>query len=82
MRTTLTLDPDVAAHLERLRKTDDRSFKEIVNELLRAGLRNLDDRREERQPRQYTKTVDLGKPLIPLDNIAEALALAEGEDYK
>jgi hypothetical protein len=28
------------------------------------------------------KTFDGGKQLIPLDNIAEALAILEGEDYK
>ena len=35
MRTTLTLDKDVAAVIERLRKTRDASMKEIINEALR-----------------------------------------------
>jgi predicted transcriptional regulator len=38
MRTTLTLDDDVAAHLDRLRARGDRPFKELVNETLFAGL--------------------------------------------
>ena len=32
MRTTLTLDDDVAAILERLRKSRDASLKDLVNE--------------------------------------------------
>ncbi len=37
MRTTITLDPDVAARLERLTKERSISFKEAVNATLRAG---------------------------------------------
>ena len=83
MRTTLTLEADVAAELERLRRAGDRSYKEIVNDLLRLGLRA---RREGGAAKGgtpfHTPTADLGKPMIPLDNIAEALAIAEGEDYR
>jgi hypothetical protein len=38
MRTTLTLDDDVAAVLERLRKSRDANLKDLVNEALRRGL--------------------------------------------
>jgi predicted transcriptional regulator len=38
MRTTLTLDDDVAAHLQRLARETGRPFKQLVNEALRAGL--------------------------------------------
>jgi hypothetical protein len=38
MRTTLTLDDDLAEALARLARRDDRSFKEVVNETLRRGL--------------------------------------------
>jgi hypothetical protein len=38
MRTTLTLDDDVAAHLQRLARETGRPFKQIVNDALRAGL--------------------------------------------
>ena len=41
MRTTLSLDKDVAAQLERLRKKVDAPFKDIVNEALRLGLREM-----------------------------------------
>ena len=42
MRTTLTLDRDVAARLERLRKARKTSLKSVVNEALRQGLERLD----------------------------------------
>ena len=38
MRTTLTLDDDVARELHRMERGTQRSFKELVNELLRKGL--------------------------------------------
>ena len=38
MRTTLTLDDDVAAILERLRKCRDATLKNLVNEALRRVL--------------------------------------------
>jgi hypothetical protein len=38
MRTTVTLDPDVAASLIALAQERDVSFKEVLNSTLRAGL--------------------------------------------
>jgi hypothetical protein len=38
MRTTITLDPDVARDVERRMAEDGRSFKQVVNEGLRRGL--------------------------------------------
>jgi hypothetical protein len=38
MRTTITLDPDLASKLRALAKERDISFKEAVNSVLRAGL--------------------------------------------
>ena len=82
MRTTLTLDDDVAAVLERLRKSRDASLKDLVNEALRRGLRDMCGRTKQRE-RSRTRSVALGRLRIAgLDNIGEALALAEGEAYK
>jgi hypothetical protein len=81
MRTTLTIDPDVGIELERLRKSRDVSLKEIVNELLRRGLRDINAQKKLKPFR--TRAFKTGPSLIgPLDNIAEVLALVEGEDYK
>jgi len=81
MRTTLTLDDDVATELERLRRTQGKRFKAIVNDALRRGLR---DQKPARPSKPYrTRTVSLGTPkLSNVDNIAEALAFAEGEEFK
>lgn len=38
MRTTVTLEPDVAAKLKKLAHRSGRSFKATLNEILRRGL--------------------------------------------
>jgi hypothetical protein len=82
MRTTLTLDDDVAAALERLRRTRRTGFKALVNEVLREGLKQMHGRPTHREPFR-TQPVDLGRLRIgSLDNIAEALAIAEGEPFR
>jgi hypothetical protein len=81
MRMTLTIDDDVAAELKRLRRQKDASLKEVVNDTLRCGLRAAEAPPKPRKPFRM-KTFDGGEQLIPLDNIAEAIALLEGEEYK
>jgi len=82
MRTTLTLDDDVAAVLERLRKSRNASLKDLANEALRRGLNDMSSRTKRRECLQ-TRSVALGRLRIAgLDNIGEALAIAEGEAYR
>lgn len=82
MRTTLTIDDDVAATLERLRRKRDVGLKDLINEALRRGLRDLETPPKQRRPYR-TPSVDLGAPRIPnIDNIAEVLAIIEGEAFK
>ena len=82
MRTTLTLDDDVAIAIERLRRSRKASLKQIVNQVLREGLKQANARPKRGEPFQ-TRVVDLGEPLIPnVDNVAEVLDLVEGESYK
>jgi hypothetical protein len=81
MRTTLTLDGDVAVQIERLRRERDTSLKAVVNDVLRRGLRQVDEPPKKRKPFR-TQASRLGPPLIDIDNVWEAIALAEGEDYK
>jgi predicted transcriptional regulator len=72
MRTTLSLDDDVAALLEQMRKARDTTFKQIVNDALREGLARLNSPAEAREFR--TQPVDLGSCYYPnLDNIWEVL---------
>ena len=82
MRTTLTLDDDVAAALERLHKTRGASLKELVNEALRRGLKEMRARPKRRETFR-TQAVALGHLRIgSIDNVAEALAIAESESFK
>jgi Ribbon-helix-helix protein, copG family len=82
MRTTLTLDDDVLAVLERLRKSRNASLKDLVNEALRRGLKDMSSRTKRRECFK-TGSVALGRLRVAgLDNIGEALAIAEGESYK
>jgi len=82
MRTTLTLDEDVAAVIERLRKSRDESLKSLINEALREGLKHLAAPRRP-QVTYRTGSVDLGRCLVgSIDNVAEVLAVAEGESFR
>jgi hypothetical protein len=81
MRTTLTLDEDVSAEREALRRKHGLSLKDAVNDALRRGLRAMVEG-EQPRPVFVTKSVDLGPARGPLDNIAEALAAAEGESFR
>ncbi len=82
MRTTLTIDDDVAAMLDQLRRDRETSLKDLINEALRRGLLEMNAPRKRRKPYR-TPSVDLGTPRIPnIDNIAEVLDLAEGEAFR
>ena len=81
MRTTLTLDEDVAI-LERLRKSRNASLKDLVNEALRQGLQRMTVPSAPRPPFQ-TRAVALGRcRLGGIDNITDVLAASEGEAFK
>jgi len=83
MRTTLSLDEDVAAALEQLRKTRDESLKALVNEALRRGLKDMKGPVRRRTTPFRTRAVSLGRcRLGGVDNVAEALAVAEGESFR
>jgi len=81
MRTTLTLDPDVAAALRRRMEQTGAGMKQVVNELLRAALA-AEPRRE--LPASYsTPPHRSGRVLLPgVPNVHELLVAAEGEDYR
>ena len=72
MRTTITLDDDVAAALERLRRERSMGLSEAVNELIRAGLRT---KQSSRPFRQQSHRLGLR---VEVANVADALELLEG----
>lgn len=81
MRTTLTLDDDVAVQVQEEQRRRGTSFRETVNALLRAGLE--DSRGHERRKPYRTKGFNLGSSRVgSLDNVAEVLARAEGEAHR
>ena len=81
-RTTLTLEPDVAAELDRRRRERGTSLKQEVNELLRTGM-SLGPERARKGKQFKTRPLPLGKPrLESFDDIGEILALAEGEEHR
>lgn len=74
MRTTVTLDDDIARAVENLRKREGLRTSEAVNLLARRGLAEARDRRD------FVQTVSsMGRPMLPLDNVAEVLDLLEGD---
>jgi hypothetical protein len=79
MRTTLTLDPDVAAKAKRGAATLGQPFKTVINSALRIG---LDEVLKPAKATPYRmKPLSLGlKPGFSYDNIGELLAQIEGED--
>jgi hypothetical protein len=82
MRTTLTIDDDVTAQLKRLRRNGKVSLKELINDALGLGLREMSAPPKKQKPFR-TETFDAGPQLIDnLDNIAEVLAIIEGDAYK
>ena len=80
MRTTVTLDDDVYLLLSEVMKTRSLGFKEALNEALRRGL--TEPRRRPHRRRYRVKGFDTGAPLVPIDDVASALVLAEGDRFK
>jgi hypothetical protein len=79
MRTTLSLDSDVAAALKRLQARRDSTWKALVNDALRAGIRSLEAPEEEGSGAGRTEPVSLGRPRMDITNVHDALAAAEGD---
>lgn len=82
MRTTLTLEDDVAARLKRVMRDRRQNLKAAINDALRAGLDALDSPRPAAEPYRV-RPFNLGRSLVgSLDNVEEVLARAEGEAHK
>jgi Arc/MetJ family transcription regulator len=76
MRTTLSLDDDVAAAVQRLRHERHIGLSDAVNELIRAGLR---------APARHTtfrqRTAGLGLR-VDVSNVADALEHLDGPEAR
>lgn len=83
MRTTLTLEDDVVALLRRARAKTNKSFKQLINEALRQALTAEVIRASESRAPYRTRRHDSGRCLLGnLESVADALAIAEGDDFK
>jgi hypothetical protein len=81
VRTTLTVDDDVAAHLQELARQSRQPFKRVVNEMLRLGLRS----RQTSAPRRrfVVKARDTAlKPGVELDCAASLIEQIEGSMHR
>jgi len=78
MRTTLTLDDDVATKLQAEVRRSGRSFREIVNDSLRRGMATR--RSASTQKPFKVQARDLGKlrPGLSLDSVADLIEQVEG----
>ena len=76
----MTIERDVAESIKRLLKRRGTTMKALINDALRLGLRQL----ERPGPRKAfrTKAVSLKPRASSVDDIAEVLALAEGDDFR
>lgn len=75
MRTTLTIDDDVAVKLKKL--SQGKQFKTVANRALRLGLSAME---QETPDPAYQTPARPGRPLVKnLDNIADVIAEIEGE---
>ncbi|MGD0735774.1 MAG: hypothetical protein ABR976_11530 [Terracidiphilus sp.] len=81
MRTTLTIDDDIATLVEQEVKRSGDSFKGTVNRLLREGLMASREPAETR-PFEITPIAMGLKPGLSYDRIAELLEEAEGPYYR
>ncbi len=76
MRTTLTLDDDVAEHLRAEVRASGRSFKRVVNDVLRSGLQAST---QQSARRFKLKPSSLGEAARGVD-LDAALSLADALD--
>ena len=78
MRTTLTLDEDVAALLRKEERKSGEPFKHIVNRLLRLGL--TASKQPARKPFKVTP-INLGLPR-DFDKVEDLIEYLEGPEHR
>lgn len=80
MRTTLTLDPDVASRAKKGAAKLGKSFKEVINAALRAGLDEILAPPRAKKYRTRARALGLNKGLS-YDSVSDLLSLGEGEGH-
>ena len=80
MRTTLTLDDDVAAKLNDLCRRTGESFKAALNRVLRDGLNVPKSQKPQKPFRVRARALGLRKG-VRIDNIGELLESLDGPGH-
>jgi hypothetical protein len=82
MRTTLTLDEDVAAKLKSAARRSGRPFRELVNDTLRRGFATATHPAV--RPPFKVEARDLGnlRPGLSLDSVSDLVEQAEGSHHR
>ncbi len=81
IRTTVTLDDDVAARVKRESQSRGASFRDTLNDLLRAALLGIDS--APRRRKLTIRSAHMGyKPVLNYDNIESLLEYGEGEQHR
>ena len=82
MRTTLTLDDDVAALLARIEGKRNTTRKDLVNDALRKGLLQMEEPEKPREPFR-TRVFDTGECYLPnLDCMGEVMEYLDELDRR
>ena len=76
MRTTVTLDPDVESMLRKEVRRRGKPFKQVLNNAIRVGLRNMKRPDEPFEP----LTFDMGKPRVDLTEAASLATELEDDE--
>lgn len=81
MRTTLTIDDDVAAKAREAVRLTGLPFKSLINRALRVGIDEVISSRKKVRYRTEARPMGLRKGLS-YDNVSELLSVVEGEDHR
>ena len=82
MRTTITLEPDIARKLKEISHLRQGTFKETVNAVLRRGLARQEDRGGEAGERFVVEPHQGGfKPGIDLAKLNQLVDQLEADDF-
>jgi hypothetical protein len=81
MRTTITLDEDVADQVRAQMSRLGQPFKHVIHEALRIGLAQMQTGRRSKPFRTRARPMHL-RPGMCLDNVQELLSQVEGEDAR
>jgi hypothetical protein len=76
MRTTVTLDPDVARLLEEAQARSKRPFKQVLNDAVRSGLKRPAARAQPFKQRVFS----LGRPKVDLTKAGALAAELENQE--